>query len=70
MTKLIYKPSLNPKNVVITGGSRGLGHALASTFASKSTNVIVFSRGHVQPAENIRHVMCDVSIEVMIWKRP
>ncbi len=47
-------------NVVITGGSRGLGKTLAIEFEKNKANVCVLSRSKIE-LNNIKNIQCDVS---------
>jgi chlorophyll(ide) b reductase len=47
-------------NIVITGGSRGLGKTLALEFAKNKDNVCVLSRSKIN-LDNIKSIQCDVS---------
>tara|TARA_Y100000389_G_scaffold164303_1_gene167911 strand:- start:388 stop:1227 length:840 start_codon:yes stop_codon:yes gene_type:complete len=63
----------HPKNVVITGGSRGIGKSLAKSFLSRGHNVLITSRNEcilkdtvnelkkTYPVDNIGSISGDVS---------
>lgn len=48
--------SLKGKKIVITGGSRGIGRALANTFATEGANLALCARNEQQLAESIREL--------------
>ncbi|MBO7502047.1 MAG: SDR family NAD(P)-dependent oxidoreductase [Paludibacteraceae bacterium] len=52
----------NPKTIVLTGGSSGIGLATAQLFASKGWKVFSLSRSET-PTEGVTHVPCDVTSE-------
>jgi 3-oxoacyl-[acyl-carrier protein] reductase len=47
---------LSGKGVLITGGSRGIGRAMALTFAAEGTNVAICARGQ----ESLEHTLADM----------
>ena len=53
------------KTVIVTGGSRGIGRAVAEMFNSAGANVIVTYKNSIDneyfDTRNIRHFKCDVS---------
>jgi glucose 1-dehydrogenase len=62
-------PSLDNKTVVITGSTRGLGHAMAAAFARAGARVVVLSRtpsavdaavAALGGGENVMGMTCDV----------
>ncbi len=54
-------------NLVITGGSSGIGKATAQVFAQKGYTVFEFSRRQIEHAESsIRHISCDVTNEAQV----
>ena len=56
----IYYYDLKVKSVIITGGSEGLGLALAKKFKTKGWNVISIAR-HECPEDNVVSVIADLS---------
>lgn len=64
MSKRFLIAHQHPRTVILTGGSRGLGSALAKSLACKNNKVYVFSRGRmVGQNDNIHHIQCDISSE-------
>ncbi|MHA1819794.1 MAG: glucose 1-dehydrogenase [Promethearchaeota archaeon] len=72
---------LKNKNVLITGGSRGIGRAIALRFAEEGANIIINYRSSIQSAEEtmklckernksikIKSIQADVSKEAEIIK--
>lgn len=58
--------NLSDKSVVITGGTKGLGKALATSFLKEGAKILVCSRDDIKPAdleENIFWQMADVTKE-------
>ncbi len=47
---------MNPKNIVITGASKGLGQYLAIYFAQKGNNVILLARNEEGLKDTLRQV--------------
>ena len=70
-----YLVSLNPKKVLVTGGSQGLGLALATLLASRGAHVVICSRSEAklelalrkietfrqQEKQHLSYVVADVS---------
>ena len=54
------------RNVVITGGTSGIGKACAEYFASKGDNVIILARKNPEKLENF--YACDVTNEEQVMK--
>jgi 3-oxoacyl-[acyl-carrier protein] reductase len=50
----------DPRNVLVTGGNRGIGLAIARTFAAAGDNVVVTNRSGDAP-EGLRAVRCEVT---------
>lgn len=44
VSQIVYGKTLEGKNVIVTGGSRGLGYAMAKKFISEGANVIISGR--------------------------
>lgn len=57
--------SFKDKTVVVTGGSRGIGKAIAEAFADAGASVIVTYRNAIDEnyfnSKNIKHYKCDVA---------
>jgi 3-oxoacyl-[acyl-carrier protein] reductase len=49
-----------PRNVLVTGGNRGIGLAIARAFAEAGDNVLITYRSG-QPPEGLRGVVCEVT---------
>ncbi|MGW5239711.1 3-oxoacyl-ACP reductase FabG [Monashia sp. NPDC004114] len=49
-----------PRNVLVTGGNRGIGLAIAKAFAEAGDNVIITHRSG-EPPEGLRGVRCEVT---------
>lgn len=62
--KALYKVSLEGKTVLITGGSRGLGLAMAGAFASAGARLVICSRSGSQ-LENARLELEESGAEVL-----
>lgn len=52
---------LKGKNVLITGGSKGIGKAIAKVFVEEGANVAITARG-LEALENAKTELGDVSI--------
>ncbi len=52
--------SVNGYNVIITGGSRGIGLALAKGFSAAGANVVVFDINPPEDKGNCRYFNCDL----------
>jgi len=50
-----------PQNVLITGGNRGIGRAIAEAFVAAGENVVVTSRSGSDGPEGATTVACDVT---------
>jgi 3-oxoacyl-[acyl-carrier protein] reductase len=50
----------NARNVLVTGGNRGIGLAIAQAFAAAGDNVVITHRSG-QPPEGLRAVFCEVT---------
>jgi 3-oxoacyl-[acyl-carrier protein] reductase len=49
-----------PRNVLVTGGNRGIGMAIAKAFAEAGDNVVITHRSG-EPPEGLRGVRCEVT---------
>jgi 3-oxoacyl-[acyl-carrier protein] reductase len=49
-----------PRNVLVTGGNRGIGLAIARAFAEAGDNVVITHRSG-QPPEGLQGVVCEVT---------
>ena len=49
-----------PRNVLVTGGNRGIGLAIAKAFAEAGDNVVITHRSG-EPPEGLRGVRCEVT---------
>jgi 3-oxoacyl-[acyl-carrier protein] reductase len=49
-----------PRNVLVTGGNRGIGLAIATAFAEAGDNVVITHRSG-EPPEGLRGVRCEVT---------
>lgn len=52
-----------PAPAVVTGGSSGLGLAVARALAAAGVNVAVLDRQQGPPIERVRYFLCDVTLE-------
>lgn len=52
--------SSEPRNVLVTGGNRGIGLAIARAFAEAGDNVVITHRSG-EPPEGLRGVICEVT---------
>jgi 3-oxoacyl-[acyl-carrier protein] reductase len=52
--------SSEPRNVLVTGGNRGIGLAIARAFADAGDNVVITHRSG-EPPEGLRGVRCEVT---------
>jgi 3-oxoacyl-[acyl-carrier protein] reductase len=52
--------STEPRNVLVTGGNRGIGLAIARAFAEGGDNVVITHRSG-EPPEGLRGVICEVT---------
>ncbi|GAB2762613.1 3-oxoacyl-[acyl-carrier-protein] reductase [Terrabacter koreensis] len=52
--------STSPRNVLVTGGNRGIGLAIARAFADAGDNVVITHRSG-QPPEGLQGVVCEVT---------
>lgn len=50
---------LNGKNVVVTGGSRGIGKAIALRFAEMGANIAILYAGNDEAANNVRNQLTE-----------
>ena len=53
-------PGPTPRNVLVTGGNRGIGLAIARAFADAGDNVVITHRSG-QPPEGLQGVVCEVT---------
>ncbi|MCW1250262.1 beta-ketoacyl-ACP reductase [Acaricomes phytoseiuli] len=60
------QPAQQPRSVLITGGNRGIGLAIAKAFAANGDKVAVTYRSEVQLPEGILGVRADVTDEVSL----
>jgi len=49
-----------PRNVLVTGGNRGIGLAIANAFSGAGDNVVITNRSG-EPPEGLRAVRCEVT---------
>ena len=49
-----------PRNVLVTGGNRGIGLAIATAFAEAGDNVVITHRSG-EPPEGLQGVVCEVT---------
>jgi len=57
---LVEELMADPRNVLITGGNRGIGLAIAQAFAQAGDNVVVTHRSG-QPPQGLQGVICEVT---------
>ncbi len=53
-------PAAPPRNVLVTGGNRGIGLAIATAFQEGGDNVVVTNRSG-EPPQGLRAVRCEVT---------
>ncbi|WP_323099990.1 beta-ketoacyl-ACP reductase [Intrasporangium sp. YIM S08009] len=53
-------PTGNPRNVLVTGGNRGIGLSIARAFVEAGDNVVITYRSG-EPPEGLRGVVCEVT---------
>ena len=59
----LWRPPQNPLNVVITGGSKGLGKALAREFLQHGDHIIITGRSEKDLAKTIADLRSELSPE-------
>jgi 3-oxoacyl-[acyl-carrier protein] reductase len=53
-------PTATPRNVLVTGGNRGIGLSIARAFVEAGDNVVITYRSG-EPPEGLRGVVCEVT---------
>ncbi len=53
-------PTATPRNVLVTGGNRGIGLAIASAFAQAGDRVVITNRAG-EPPQGLQAVRCEVT---------
>ncbi|WP_411285776.1 beta-ketoacyl-ACP reductase [Lapillicoccus sp.] len=53
-------PTATPRNVLVTGGNRGIGLAIASAFAQAGDRVVITNRSG-EPPQGLQAVRCEVT---------
>lgn len=51
---------LTHRIVLVTGGSKGIGRAIAATYVEAGARVVTCARSAAEPMDGVRHVTCDV----------
>ncbi|KAI4681840.1 uncharacterized protein J4E84_007436 [Alternaria hordeiaustralica] len=59
---------LKGRNVLITGGSAGLGELLSTTFASEGANVAINYFNRIEPAQNVQKACQECGVKAVVIK--
>src|SRR5450759_4160782 len=57
---LVEEPMADPRNVLITGGNRGIGLSIARAFVQAGDNVVITHRSG-EPPQGLQGVICEVT---------